>query len=121
MFWSSSDKKKGSIVITDQTKFANPNNVAKPGVNRVLVYIRRVDFSGPVTVTLKDLPDGVTVTEATIPAKSDRIDLAFRVSHGTPPQVNKIRLVAMYEPDGINDEVPLTLTIIEDPANKLKK
>jgi tRNA A-37 threonylcarbamoyl transferase component Bud32 len=121
MFWPSTEKKKGSIVITNQTKFANPNNVAKPGTNRVLVFIRRIDFNGPVTVTLKDLPDGVTVANATIPAKSDRIDLAFTVSHGTQPQVKQIRLVAMYEPDDISEEMPLTLTIIEDPANKLKK
>ena len=121
MFWPSPDKKKGSIVITEQTKFANPNNVAKPGTNRVLVYIRRIDFSGPVIVTLEDLPEGVTVTKATIPAKDHAIDLKFTVSHGTPPQVKKIRLVAMYEPVNISDEMPLTLTIIEDSGNKLKK
>jgi serine/threonine-protein kinase len=121
MSWLSPAKKKGSIVITEETKFSNPNKVAKPGTNRVLVFIRRVDFAGPVTVTLKDLPDGVTVAPVTMPAKSDKVELAFTVSHGTPAKAYPIRLYVEYESDSsINNEIPLTLTVIEDP-NKLKK
>ncbi len=120
MFWPATVKKKGSIVITEETKFSNPMNLAKPGRNNVLVFIRRVDFSGPVTVTLKDLPDGVAVEPRTITAKNDKIELPFVVSYGTPPQVKPIRLIAECESDGISTEMPLTLTIIEDPK-KLKK
>lgn len=115
-----SSKKKGSIAITDETKFARHDKTAKPGRNFILVFIRRTDFKGPVNVTLKDLPEGVTVEPKTIPANADRTDLAFTVSYGMPAKAYPIRLYVEYEPDNISAEMPLTLTVIEDPA-KAKK
>jgi serine/threonine-protein kinase len=112
-------RKKGSIVILPDTKFANPNNIAKPGNNRVLVHIKRVDFTGPVTATLKDLPDDVNVQVKTVPANMDKFEVIFKVSFGARPVTKQIRLVVEYEPDGIVEELPMTLTVV-DSAGKNK-
>ncbi len=117
MFWRGPVKKKGSIVIT-KVRFANPKEESPPGQNRLFVFFDRVDFAGPVKVTLKDVPPGVQANELTIPANKKEGEYVFRVSYGTNPQSAKVRLVVEYEPDAINAEMPLTLTIIDDPKSR---
>ncbi|HZZ78198.1 MAG TPA: hypothetical protein VFE62_06750, partial [Gemmataceae bacterium] len=115
-------KKKGSIEIT-KTQYANANNVLKPGYNFIHVYIKRIDFAGPVTISFKDLPAGVEVQPKTIPANNDRGEVRVTVSHGTPTQTKQVRLVAEHElekGDKIVAEIPFALNVIDDP-NKLKK
>lgn len=112
-------KVNGSIVIT-RAYYANPNNEAKPGTNRVFVFIQRVDFSGPVKVTLRGLPEGVNVDPVVMPGNKDRVEVPFTVSFGTPPQKKKIAVHVEAESLGISTEHEMMLTVIDDPT-RLKK
>jgi serine/threonine-protein kinase len=117
MFWFNPAKKKGSIVIT-KVRFANAKEESPPGQNRLLLYIERVDFAGPIKVTLKDAPPGVQAAPLTIPANKKEDEFVFRVSYGTTPQTAKVRLYFEFEPDGIFAEAPVELKIVEDPKKK---
>lgn len=112
------NKKTGSIVIT-KVRFANPKEVSPPGPNRLLIYIDRVDFEGPVKATLEDLPPDVRCSELVIPAKGKEGTLVFRVSHGTTPQTANVRLHLESESGAVTD-MPITLKIVEEPAKANK-
>ena len=118
-YFKGNDKKNqaGSIVITD-AYYSNPNKVSKPGTNRILVFIKRVDFNAPIKVTLKNLPDGVMADPVIVAPNRDKFELPFTVSIGTPAQTRKIRLHLECESLGIQAEQEMQLTIIDEKTKK---
>ena len=58
------EKTNGTLRIT-KAKWSMGDEKAIPGKHHhVLVYIERVDFKGPVKVTIKNLPPGEYIIEA---------------------------------------------------------
>ena len=112
-FFGNPPPKKGTLLIDpDKTKFSMGNKIAIPGRHhRVLVHIKRIDFKGPVNVTLKDLPAGVMCSPVTIPANANEIEVPFTVSIGTLPVVAPIRVLAECEAAGASAELPMTLEV----------
>ena len=56
----------------------------------------------------------------TVPPKKNQFELPYTVSFGTPPQVKQIRIYLESVPPGIHTEMPMTLTVIDDP-NRVRK
>jgi tRNA A-37 threonylcarbamoyl transferase component Bud32 len=121
LFGGAPPKKNGTLKIT-KAKFSIPEGKkAIPGEPHfVLVWIERVDFNGPVTVSLQDLPKGVNSGPLVFPPNKDSDQIKFIVSIGTDPLVAPIRVVAECEAAGAKDEWPLTLEVGVEPW-KLKK
>jgi hypothetical protein len=89
--------------------------VAKGGEKkRVNVYIERVNFKGPVKVSLKNLPDGISSSPITIPPNKDTDPVFFIVDpHLDAPISAPITVVA--EANGLTAETTLELKAIPDP------
>ena len=95
------------------TKVKLSNDVIRPGDRkRVLVYIDRAEFQGPVKVHVENLPDGVQTGTTVIPANAKSGDVSLTVSYGTDPVETEIKVVAVAE--NLRDEKPLPLTVIPD-------
>jgi serine/threonine protein kinase len=111
------DPPKGSIEIT-QTKYSKPSGMAEPGQNKLLVWIKRVDFKGDVKITLKDLPDGVTSSETVISKNENQKEIPFTVSFGVTPVTTQIKVVAECESPRIITEYPLEMKVGEPKKKK---
>jgi serine/threonine protein kinase len=60
----------------------------------VLVYVRRIQFNGPVDVRLEGLPDGVRFDKTTIAAGSTAVEVPIIASFGIEPVEKDVRVVA---------------------------
>ena len=95
-----------------KAKFSMPKGTVEPGDRKfVLVWINRVDFKGPVTVTLEGLPDGVKSQQVVFPPNVDSDQISFSVSFGTEPITKEIRVVAECKEERARAEFPLTLNV----------
>jgi serine/threonine-protein kinase len=121
-FWRDRPKTSDGILRIAKAKWSMPDEKAIPG-NRhhVLVWIERVHCKGPVKITLKDLPDGVTSTTSTIQPGGDSGQVGFVVSFDTDPLTKEVKVVAECEADGATAEIPMTLIVKEDPQKVKKK
>ena len=114
-------KKTGAVLIT-KAKWSTGDEKLVPGKHHnVLVWIERIDFKGPVTVSL-DLPKGKGVASEPVvfPPNKDNGEVRVTVSIGTEPFTVPIRVVAESEQAGARAEKEMTLTVKDDPW-KLKK
>jgi len=117
-FGPSRTTKNASIVIKD-AKLSTPSQTVKPGDTKfVLIHIERVNFDGPVTISLENLPAGVEGKSKTIPANSSSADVSFTVSHGTDPITTNIRIVAACEAASAAGERSMPFTIVADKKAK---
>jgi eukaryotic-like serine/threonine-protein kinase len=119
-FKDGSPKKPGSLRIVE-AKWSTFDKKLVPGQpHHMLVSIERIDFQGPVTVALKDLPKGVVSDPVVFPPNKNNDQIRVTVSIGTQPLTAPIRVVAECEQAGAKTEKEMTLTVKEDPW-KLKK
>jgi hypothetical protein len=111
-------QKTGTLRIT-KTKWSTGDEQLIPGRHHhVLVWIERVDFQGPVTIWVKDLPPGVESTPLTLPPKVDSGQVKVTVSFGTEPITKAVRVYAECEEAGASAEMPMTLVVKKDPLKK---
>jgi len=120
IFWPPAKPAKAASVTITEAKLSTPNKTVQPGDTKfVLVYIERVNFDGPVSISLHDLPPGVVAKSKVIPANNHSADVSFTVSFGTDPIETKIRIVAECETESARGELLLPFTIV--PEKKAKK
>lgn len=118
-FFQTPKKPEGIIKIT-KAKWSMGDGKAIPGENHaVLVWVERVKCKGKITVTLKDLPDGVVVREPlTLLPGEEKGQFGFKVSYGTGPLTKEVKLVAESESDNAFAELPMKLVIIKGDTRK---
>ncbi|MSQ95362.1 MAG: serine/threonine protein kinase [Gemmataceae bacterium] len=115
-FFPSNPDKKAGIVRISRAKWSMHDEKAIPGrPHHVLVWIERVDCKGPVIVTLKNLPPGVTSDTLTIPPRAKEGQIGFIVSFGTQPLTKVVKVFAECAAEDARDELSITLTIKDDP------
>ena len=108
-------KVTGSIRINNNaTKFSMPDKKIRAGdTKRVIVFIERIDYKGPVRITLENLPAGVTAHTVLLPPNSDRDQISFTVSNWTEPSTTPIKVVAESQKKGLRAEMTLELNIVK--------
>ncbi len=112
-FYADTPKKTSGVLRIAKARYSMPDEKVRPGERkRVLVHIERVDFKGPVKVTLLDLPRGVTSSPFVIPESLNEGDVVFTVSFGTEPITTQIRVYAECEAEGISTEMALPFVIV---------
>jgi tRNA A-37 threonylcarbamoyl transferase component Bud32 len=117
-YYPRNNKPQGEIIIT-KAKYSMPDQQLRPGQSKfVLVFIERVKFKGPVTITLLDLPDGVTSKPKTIPENANEIDVGITVRFVMDPIVTNIRVHAECEAEGISTDKTIPLVIVKEPWKK---
>ena len=90
-----------------------PSEKLKPGDRKlVLVTLERVNFRGPVTISLEDLPSGVSGGSRMLPPNAQEGDVTITVAYGTDPVTTKIRVHAECESEGAVGNLWIPLTIL---------
>jgi hypothetical protein len=79
----------------------------------LIVQIQREKFAGPVTVRIKNLPDGVQAAPVTIPEDRDRADVRLTVSFGAGSIRQELRVLAATE--NLSAETRLPFTVVGTP------
>ena len=98
------------------------DKIAKQGHRHmIIVKIQRINFTGPVNVTLKEHPKGIFGNPLTIKANEKQGELWFTVNYDLDPIQSEIRLRAEHEPSGAVIEQTMPFTIGEHPDKKGKK
>ena len=114
------DKKTGVIRIS-KVRWSMGDGEAIPGkTHKVLVWIERVDCKGKVTITLKDLPPGVTAEVKTLAPNVSSDQVGFTVSYETEPLRKEVKVYAECEADGAKAEMAMMLVVKQDPVRKKK-
>ena len=114
--WGAAKKTEGVVRIDKAIYSIHP---IEPGERkRILVYISREKFKGPVKLTLHGLPPGVTSEPFIMPESISEGDIAFTVSYGTDPTRTTIRVKAECEAEGISAEKEMPFEIVQ---KRLKK
>jgi hypothetical protein len=105
-------KNPGSLHIIE-AKFSMPSKTITPPDRKfVLVKFERIDYKGPVRLSLKDLPERVNSTPKVLPAGATQGDIAFTVSLMTEfPPPTPIKVVLEGD-GGVRAETTLELIIV---------
>ena len=98
----------GSIEIT-KVRLSVPT--VTPGQRKfVQVFFKRIDYKGPVKVSLKNLPAYIDAKPTIIPEKKSEGEIAFWVSADpdlNPPLTSTVRVILESVPEGIAPSPPL--------------
>jgi serine/threonine-protein kinase len=107
-------KTENAALRITEAKFSAPSQKLRPGESKfVLVKVERIDFKGPVTVSLHDLPDGVRSSPKVMPEARDMIDVPIIVAHGTEAiEKQTILIRAEYQKLGVSAEKTIQLTVV---------
>jgi hypothetical protein len=102
--------------------YSVPSQKLKPGESKfVNVYIERVNFKGPVKISLEDLPDGVTSKAQVMPESANEWYVGITVRFLIDPTTTKIRVHAECEAEGISADRTIPLVIESSNAQTPKK
>jgi hypothetical protein len=85
------------------------------------VHFEREKFTGPVRITMLDLPDGVTSGPVTVSENTREWPVRFTIRYNLDPVNTKIRVrIESVEWDEISTEVtiPLEITKKKEPVRK---
>jgi hypothetical protein len=89
-----------------------PSQKLKPGESKfVNVSIERVNFKGPVKISLEGLPDGVTSKAQVMPENANKGYVGITVRFLMDPITTKIRVHAECEAEGISADLTIPLVI----------
>lgn len=84
--------------------------------NRFKVLISKQDFSASVDVDVEDLPDGVTIPSATIPANKADVELEVSATANAAPGTYPLRVKAKApDADNVTASLPLQLKVTPPP------
>lgn len=103
-------------------KYSMADKIAKQGHRHmVIVKIHRTNFTGPVQVTFRNLPDGVVGNLLTIKANSNQGELWFTVRYDLEPLQTEVIVRATHEPSGAEAEQKMPFIVGVRPDKKAKK
>jgi serine/threonine protein kinase len=92
------------------------SDLMRPGDRKFInVWIKRVDYKGPVTLSVKDSPSGVNIGKQVLHPSADTGYLSLTVSYGIEPIQADLRVIAETN-QGVATEQVLPITV--SPALK---
>jgi tRNA A-37 threonylcarbamoyl transferase component Bud32 len=117
-FASDTTKKSNAAINIKEAIYSVPSQKLKPGESKfVNVSIERVNFKGPVKISLEDLPDGVTSKAQVMPENANKGYVGITVRFLMDPITTKIRVHAECEAEGISAD--LTIPLVIEPSNSV--
>jgi tRNA A-37 threonylcarbamoyl transferase component Bud32 len=121
-FPSDTMKKSNCAIYIKKAMYSVPSQKLNPGESKfVNVYIERVNFKGPVKISLEDLPDGVTSKAQVMPESANEWYVGITVRFLIDPIITKIRVHAECEAEGISADRTIPLVIESSNAQTPKK
>ena len=103
-----------------------PPTLAVAAPKELLVYtkgegtftatIARRNYNDEVTITVEDLPAGITAIPATIPPGGSEVNVTLKADITTPLDAKKLTVVARAAPAGLKATASTSLTVKEPPV-----
>ncbi len=120
-FWPKPPAPPAGEIRFTELKYSMADKIAKQGQRHmVIVKVQRINFSGPVSVAFKNLPDGVVGNPLTIDANSNKGELWFTVRYDLEPLQTQVIVRAEHKSSGAVTEQRMPFTVGEHPDQKWK-